>query len=115
MTPQVRPHSKVLVPDPQRLLVLAQLGMQRDGIPHQGHIIRIDLTCPIERSASGVVVLVRSGDDRVDMVSDVRVWILAQCGLDEVIDLFTLGLGGSRRVVVRKGGMQNQSFQGEGF
>lgn len=92
VTSQVGPHSEIPMSNSQRLLVLAQLGVQRDRVSHQGNIIGIDFTSSSEGSTSGIIVLVRSSDNRVYVVRNVRIRILAQRGGNEVVDFFSLGL-----------------------
>jgi hypothetical protein len=96
-------RSQALILDPGLLcfIIMLELSVERDAVPDQGDIFRVDVASFTQSIRSSSKVLVGSEDDRVDVMGDVGIGIFAQSGSYQTVSLLPLGLRGSRRVVVR--------------
>lgn len=96
-------------------IVMLELGVERDTVPDQGDVFRIDIACFTQSIRSSSKVLVGPKDNRVDVMGDMGVGIFAQSGVDQAISLLPLGLRGGRGMVVRQRRMYDQSLDGQSF
>jgi hypothetical protein len=73
-------------------IVMLELGVERDTVPDQGDILRVDFTSFTQSICSSSKVLVGPKDDRVNVMGDMGIGIFAQSGVDQAVSLLPLGL-----------------------
>lgn len=83
-----------MVLDPGLLcfVVMLELGEERDTVPDQGDVFRIDIASFTQSICSSSKVLIGPKDDRVNVMGDMGVGIFAQSGVDQAVSLLPLGL-----------------------
>lgn len=73
-------------------IVMLELGVERDTVPDQGDILRVDFASFTQSICSSSKVLVGPKDDRVNVMGDMGIGIFAQSGVDQAVSLLPLGL-----------------------